>query len=207
MDSTAISQAALLLSFHSSPTTKSQNNSSWLSVGIQHARAENCHLYYCTPDIGARQRSQKKRLWWCCIIRDRVIALGMRRHVQITMDHFDFDQETVVEDDFALEIEHSEVYSADKKRLLVREFVIQCQLAVAMTPSLLVIYPVNGQIFPTVSTESDLLKRQAQVEECIKDLDKWEEKAKDQSKLDGNNFLGSCEAVIVYQDLTDLYYS
>ena len=184
-----------------------QNNSSWLSVGIQHARAEKCHLYYCASDLSSRQRSQKTRLWWCCVVRDRVIALGMRRHVQITMDHFDFGQKMIVEDDFALEIEHSEVYSAEKKRLLVREFVVQCQLAVAVTPSLLVIYPLDGQMFPTVSTGSDLLKRQAQIEECTKKLAEWKDKTKLQLMLDGNDRLKSCETVIVYQDLTYLYYS
>lgn len=130
----------------------------------------------------------------------------MRRHIQITLDHFDFDQETIEEDDFTREIEHSEVYSAEKKRLLVREFVVQCQLAVAVTSSLLMIYPHNGQLFPTMSTKSDFLKRQYQVEECTKELAKWEDETKLQSTSVGNNRAISCETLIVYKDLTYLYY-
>ncbi|KAL5348959.1 hypothetical protein ACLOAV_006384 [Pseudogymnoascus australis] len=107
--------------------------------------------------------------------------------VVITPDLFAFDQHTVVEDDFAREIEHSAVYSAEKKRLLVREFVIQCQLAVAVTSSLLMIYSLSGKLFPTVSTKSDFLKRKYQVEECTKELAKWEDETKLQSTLDGNN--------------------
>ncbi|KAF5541765.1 fungal specific transcription factor factor domain-containing protein [Fusarium mexicanum] len=33
--------------------------------------------------------STLRRLWWCCIIRDRILPLDSRRSIQITPDHFD----------------------------------------------------------------------------------------------------------------------
>jgi hypothetical protein len=140
------------------------------------------------------------------VLRDRVIALGVRRHIQVTPDHFDFHQEVPTEDDFAVEIKRSEVYDPETKRLLVRAFIVQCQLAVALTSTLMVIYPLNGFFIPVISMKSEFLKVQSQVEESKRELAKWVEVAKTQLASSPENPGTLHNSVTLYADLTYLYY-
>ncbi|KAL4803987.1 hypothetical protein BDV18DRAFT_166207 [Aspergillus unguis] len=79
-DALAISQAAVLLS-HFTSDQEPYANSGWLHIAVRHAMLIQAHQYHC---IGpATRRAELKRLWWCCLIRDRIIALGMRRPLQI----------------------------------------------------------------------------------------------------------------------------
>ena len=202
----AIAQAALLLSFQCKPHDL-QLNTSWLSTAIQYARADECHLYYCLPEITAQQRRAKKRLWWCCILRDRIVALGVRRPVQITPDHFDFTQMPPTEDDFAGEIERSRVYNPGTKTLLARTFILQCQLAIALGTTLMTIYPLNGVTnvdASNTSRPSELL--QAKIVESERLLSAWMEKARAHLDHDLESFTTPNKSLRLYADLTLIYY-
>ncbi|CZR68248.1 uncharacterized protein PAC_18147 [Phialocephala subalpina] len=205
IDSTAIAQASLLLSFHST-SLSAHDNTSWLSTAVQYARDANLHLYYCTPGLSSRQRSLKKRLWWCCVLRDRVIALGVRRHIQITPDHFDLSQEVPMEDDFAGEIERSEVYDSETKRLLVKAFAVQCQLAVALTSTIMAVYPLNGLPVPLLAMKSELLKVQSEIEKSKEALAKWVEVAMVQLAPSPEYPGTHHNSVTLYADLTYIYF-
>lgn len=111
-----------------------------MSVAILHARASNAHCYD-TQNYPHHQRSLLKRIWWCCIVRDRVLAIGMRRPLQITQHDFDFSKHSIQQADFKDEIPMSEVYTQQTKEQLWDVFVAQCQLAVAMTNPISVLYP------------------------------------------------------------------
>ncbi|KAF5254108.1 hypothetical protein FANTH_990 [Fusarium anthophilum] len=77
-----LARGALLLTFlpvslgsdHPTP------NSVWLTRAIKHAESVGASQveHVNGPDTGSL-----KRLWWCCILRDRSISLGQRRCVQI----------------------------------------------------------------------------------------------------------------------------
>ena len=201
----AIAQASLLLSFQCTPHD-TQANTSWLSTAIQYAQADSAHLYYCLRGLTGRQRREKKRLWWCCVLRDRVVALGMRRHIQITPDHFDLRQEAVTERDFAEEAQLSQVYDSETKKLLVRVFIIQCQLAIAVTSTIMAIYPLSGVIIPAVSITSRFLAIRNQIEKSKLELLTWLEKAKAQLAPNPDNFAAPHNSVTLYADLTYIYY-
>lgn len=204
-DSATIAQASLLLSFQSTPHEQ-QDNTSWLSTAIQYARADGAHLYYCLPGQTSRQTREKKRLWWCCVLRDRVIALGVRRPVQITPDHFDFSQTGVTELDFAGEVERSQVYDTDTKSFLARIFIVQCQFAVAVTSMIMVIYPLNGVVIPDLSTRTPPSKLHNCIEESQKELGKWMEMARAQLVLGPDDTATPHKSVTLYTNLTYIYY-
>jgi hypothetical protein len=194
-----------LLSFQSTPHDQ-QDNTSWLSVAIQYARADNAHLYHCLPGLTAYQTRDKKRLWWCCILRDRVIALGVRRPLQITLDHFDFNEEGLTELDFAEEIEQSHVYDTQTKRLLARIFIIQCRFAVAVTSMIMAIYPLNGVVMPTKPTTTQLSKLHEQIEESQRNLGNWMEMSRSQLTFHPEETGALHESVTLYTELTYIYY-
>lgn len=90
-----LAQAALLLSFWTPPgqPTGSMPNTTWLIGAVHHARSHNAHIYGthsdCTTD---KTKRLWKRIWWGCIIRDRVMSIGLRRAPQITRSNFDFEK-------------------------------------------------------------------------------------------------------------------
>ncbi|KAB5578351.1 fungal-specific transcription factor [Coniochaeta sp. 2T2.1] len=162
-----IAQAALLLSFWS-PVSSSgirKANSTWLTIAIQHAKVAEAHHYSSfgssnntmpattghgngadkSPTITQLKRQNiLKRLWWCCIIRDRILALCVRRSIQITRAHFDLDANSPLGSaDLADEIDRSKVYNADTKRALIDIMSQLIDLCVLLTDMLVLVYPLD----------------------------------------------------------------
>ncbi|KAL5340706.1 fungal-specific transcription factor domain-containing protein [Aspergillus crustosus] len=167
-DRLVISQASLLLTYYTTDAERS-TNSRWLRIAIRHAKKERAHLYYhLQPN---RKTTDLKRLWWCCIIRDRIISLGMRRPIQITRDEFDFRQLGPSFQDLEDECLNSEVYTPDTKIALCRVLSSLCHLVVAVTDLIMLVYPL------TQSMPYSLADRRAQLnrlEETKFALLEWE---------------------------------
>lgn len=127
-------------------------NSTWLGIAIQHAKAAEAHRYASfTPsgpngaaDTQLKRQNLLKRLWWCCIIRDRILPLGLRRSIQITRAHFDFDANSALgAADLADEIERSKVYNPGTKRALIEILGQLIDLCVLLTDMLVLVYPLD----------------------------------------------------------------
>lgn len=116
-----------------------------MATAIQHAKAENAHRYYQTSLWTKRDKASLKRLWWSCIVRDRTLALAVRRPLQILPEDFDLSQPCLGESDLEAEIRQSEVYRPQIKAALCRVLVSLCQLAVAVTDLVLTVYPIAGK--------------------------------------------------------------
>lgn len=123
-------QAALLLShsyFSQPPRSPSNLATMWLSRAIRHAELSGAQHYDTLHPPGHStcpgQRMQPdtlKRLWWCCIIRDRVMPLASRRGMQIKGTRFDFKTKPRLgRADLSDEIDRPGVYDRDTKLVLV----------------------------------------------------------------------------------------
>ncbi|KAL4968581.1 Zn(II)2Cys6 transcription factor [Aspergillus stella-maris] len=160
-DRLVISQACLLLTYYTTDAERS-SNSRWLRIAIRYAKKERAHLYGQLPEgptglgIG-RNTSDLKRLWWCCMIRDRIISLGMRRPIQITPDDFDHHQSGLSFQDLEEECLNSEVYPPEAKVALCRVLASLCHLVVAVTDVIMLVYPT------TQSMPFSLADRRAQL--------------------------------------------
>lgn len=146
----AIAQAGLLLSFWS-PSSTRKPNTSWLSLAIQHAKSAEAHHYAAMPVFSAathplqhRKQNILKRIWWCCIIRDRTLGLLMRRPIQITGSHFDFDENpTLGFSDLVDEFDMSKVYNTATKRCLAEVLAQIIELYVVLTDILMLVFPLD----------------------------------------------------------------
>ncbi|CAG8137722.1 unnamed protein product [Penicillium olsonii] len=139
-----VAQAALLLSF----TSLSERNTpyvSWLSIAIENAKMAEAHLYGTLPtsSITPQERNILKRLWWCCIIRDRSTGLLMRRPIQITSHHFDFAVQPLCFEDLADEIERSMVYDSSTKEKLAVILTQWSELNASLTDILMLVFPLD----------------------------------------------------------------
>ncbi|KAK7223893.1 hypothetical protein V2G26_011896 [Clonostachys chloroleuca] len=146
----ASAQAAVLLSLWAPPSTK-KPNTSWLSLAIQHAKSAEAHHYASMPVFSAethplqhRKQNILKRVWWCCVIRDRTLGLLMRRPIQITREHFDFETSPVLGfPDLVGEFGRSQVYSPDTKRWLAEILVQLVELYVVLTDIIVLVFPLD----------------------------------------------------------------
>lgn len=81
-------QGALLLSYHPPIRNHNKINTFWLGIAIQFPKDAGAHHYHTVINISDHQKNALKRLWWCCILRDRIISLGVRRPLQINSADF-----------------------------------------------------------------------------------------------------------------------
>lgn len=102
-----------------------------------------------------------------------MIALGVRRMIQIGSDVFDFDQAGLEEEDLAEECHKSDVYDAASKTILNKITVAQCELAVAMTPMMTVAYCDESSSHPNVSSITMLIPSMTAVEKASTELSVW----------------------------------
>ncbi|CEL10214.1 hypothetical protein ASPCAL13338 [Aspergillus calidoustus] len=140
-DPMTASRAALLLTFYCSDFDVDAN-SEWLRLAIREARAaQACHLQSkglaSDPD-----QTDFRRLWWSCLIRDRTLALGMRRPLQITGG--DSYPHMLTTDDVSDEIFGSVVYTYEVKSALFELLTSLCHFATAVTELATIAFPPAG---------------------------------------------------------------
>ncbi|KAJ4316096.1 hypothetical protein N0V84_008025 [Fusarium piperis] len=151
-DPISIAQAALLLTYWC-PTFRPgprKPNSRWLRIAVQNARAVGADNYatiaqdaHATPQDLKRQ-NVLKRVWWCCIIRDRIMPLCVRRNIQITRKHFDFDSNPPLGyEDLADELESSRVYNTTTKHTLMVTLERLTELCASLTDILSLVHPTE----------------------------------------------------------------
>lgn len=130
--------------------------------------------------------------------------------MQITPDDFDFGQEPLGEADFVNEMEKSQVYLAATKRLLVEIVALQCQLAVAVTPLLMAMYPTRTSASPMAASVSQFIQSMARIEESKTELAVWARRSRiyatNQEPKDLLPQSDAQESVTLYMDLTKIYY-
>lgn len=154
-DDISTAQGAFMLTYYA-PNMKDRTNSFWMSTAIHFARNANAHRYYdlddpknafkvdTKPSVTFQHRNVLKRLWWCCILRDKVMSLGMRRPMLIGPADFDVSRPGFNEHDASDEIPGSAVYTPATKRVISQVFAALCELAGILTGVLDVCYPASG---------------------------------------------------------------
>ncbi|EEP76991.1 predicted protein [Uncinocarpus reesii 1704] len=196
-------QGSVLLTYQSS-SVNLHAGSLWLTSAIQNALLLEAHNYH-KLDHNDPLRNTKKRLWWSILLRDRILPLGLRRHLQISRPNFDLSLDYMNEDDMQEEIYCSEVYNVETKRHLTRVLNLQCQLAMVLTGVVTTVYSANGFTQPRPMAKTDLEKSMADIVKFREDLAEWANDA----KVAFNPFSGSNnvhESVILYSELTYMYY-
>lgn len=100
-DSAAVCQSLLLMSSWYSKWNEARDTWHWTAQALLLARNMGLHREPTSACGSDRQRRFRRRLWWSLYIRDRMIALGTRRPMQVQDSDFDVKMLTLA--DFDLE--------------------------------------------------------------------------------------------------------
>lgn len=99
----------------------------WMGVAVSLAHTIGLHRDPRTTGEPLRRQRLRKLLWWCCFMRDRMIALGMRRPKRIRSE--DADVPMLTPADFEKAILPDDIDVVPVECRLVRDVEMQEQLA------------------------------------------------------------------------------
>lgn len=99
----------------------------WMGVAISLAHTIGLHRNPANTNMSPRKQKLWKRIWWSCFMRDRLIALGMRRPTRIKDE--DFDVPMLDEGDFEIGPLADDIQVVNHDCTLVRDVLMQQELA------------------------------------------------------------------------------
>lgn len=150
-----MAQGALLLSYHSTEFER-HLNTFWLSVAIQSARKAGAHRHDQDLTLTVGQKNMRKRFWRCCLFRDNILALGVRRPLQIHPEQIDTNAVRLTRNNSSdEEVENSGVYDSRTQHLLQKLWDAQCQLVVELTDVMRILHPSDHSIPLNAAHKSD----------------------------------------------------
>ncbi|KAF6802737.1 fungal specific transcription factor domain-containing protein [Colletotrichum musicola] len=174
----AIAQAALLLTFQASSTetapkvtTGRSRSTIWLAVANQNAISA-------ATNLGDVDKCTLKRLQWCCLIRDWLLALGENRQPLMAAEDFEFCQE--VEhgvDALQEEIKRSRVYALETRSRLADVIGDMLRLCVAMADTLVLAFVTEATPHPPSTNNIKLGRFKARLSE-------WHSQVSDRQERD-----------------------
>ncbi|KAH0847814.1 hypothetical protein AYO21_04020 [Fonsecaea monophora] len=97
-DRTTILQAVLLMTYWYETPEDEKDTWYWTGIALSQAQVLSMHRNPDYLDVGPAVKRLRKRIWWSCFIRDRLMALGMRRPTRIRTG--DFNVPILTLDDF-----------------------------------------------------------------------------------------------------------
>ncbi|KAJ5632132.1 hypothetical protein N7490_008471 [Penicillium lividum] len=184
-DRIVILQTVLLMTYWSDPENSLQRDI-WDWIGVCNTQAHSIGLNKdpSTAEIDPRLKRLRIRLWWCLYSRDRLIAMGMRRPLQVNegtssvpmLKPEDFDFEPFSRSAIGL-FHCRQLEDASHQRRLATMFIEKVKLCQCIGRVIFAQYaPSQRQFGATDRTTVTLAPRQASESEftrCSQKLDSW----------------------------------
>ncbi|OAA60482.1 c6 zinc finger domain containing protein [Niveomyces insectorum RCEF 264] len=127
MDRFTLVQSLLLMTYWYETPEDQKDTWHWMGVAVSLAHTIGLHRDPRTTGETLRRQRLRKLLWWCCFMRDRMIALGMRRPKRIRSE--DADVPMLTPGDFDQTVLPDEIDVVPAACRLVRDVDMQAQLA------------------------------------------------------------------------------
>ncbi|KAH7409041.1 hypothetical protein BKA64DRAFT_664044 [Cadophora sp. MPI-SDFR-AT-0126] len=130
IDPVLLTQVTLIISLWSPapPAPIQENNSFWVDLAFKHA---NTAKLWDTRESGSSADFYRRRvLWWCCIVRDRHLAVVLRRPYRL--HHIPAITDLPSKRDFGIEAMDSSFVELSLKHLAILSFVWFCRLSEIM---------------------------------------------------------------------------
>ncbi|KAL7625030.1 Cutinase transcription factor 1 beta [Parahypoxylon ruwenzoriense] len=120
-------QGLLLMTYWYETPDDQKDTWHWMGVAISLAHTIGLHRNPANTNMTPRKQKLWKRIWWSCFMRDRLIALGMRRPTRIKDE--DFDVPMLDEHDFEIEPLADDIQIVGPECMLMRDVLMQQELA------------------------------------------------------------------------------
>ncbi|KAH6608485.1 n-terminal binuclear zn cluster-containing [Trichoderma cornu-damae] len=194
-------QVAVMLTYYS-PTPSDTTNTYWMVNAVHFSRCARADQYYTLSDNNPT-RLVLKRLWWSCILRDRVMSLSLRRPLTIGSDEFDFSLPGLNLADFSDELGASTVYDRPTRQILAHMMSAFCELVIPLTKALTILYPAAGP--KVIRAEIDTRQDSDACVETLWLLDMWYRKTRERFEMSTPS-IGVHKSLTLFTKMTFIYY-
>ncbi|UPX11112.1 uncharacterized protein EKO05_0001735 [Ascochyta rabiei] len=127
-DRVSLVQALLLLTYYYETPDDQKDTWHWMGVATSVAHTIGLHRNPDNANLDTKRAKLWKRIWWSTYMRDRLIALGMRRPTRIKSEDFDVPMLTL--DDFEIAPIPDSVTCVPADCRVARDVDVQRQLAI-----------------------------------------------------------------------------
>lgn len=188
VDRVTVVQGVLLMTYWYENPDDPKDVWHWLGVAISVARTIglNCDTSN-APLMSLQQRRLWKRIWWCCYMRDRLIAIGMRRPMRISngdsdvtmLELADFETDPLPTQLTRMLGGCPTAKDSSKRVALARMCIALAKLCVCISQVLAVQYSTLGhKIGATQETTMRLVPKKCAADSCDvircdRDLESW----------------------------------
>ncbi|KAE8443383.1 hypothetical protein EG329_001942 [Mollisiaceae sp. DMI_Dod_QoI] len=100
IDRVSLVQSLLLMTYWYETPDDQKDTWHWMGVAISLAHTIGLHRDPSKSNMEPNKKKLWKRIWWSCFMRDRLVALGMRRPTRVKDE--DYDVPMLTEDDFEI---------------------------------------------------------------------------------------------------------
>jgi hypothetical protein len=187
VDRISLVQALLLMTYWYETPDDQKDTWHWMGVSLSLAHTIGLHRNPEQSNMDLKRQRLWKRIWWSCFMRDRLIALGMRRPTRIKNE--DCDVPMLVLDDFDTEPLPLElvrmlggcpaVRDSAKRLKLAKMCIEKAKLCLCISHVLAAQYSVLSHKFGgTTETTMMLVPKKSTAEslevvDCDRELDLW----------------------------------
>ncbi|KAK7730390.1 hypothetical protein SLS53_009009 [Cytospora paraplurivora] len=164
-DRLVLVQALLLMTYWYEAPEDQKDTWHWMGVAI--SLAHTIALHRNPASVSATQHKLRKRIWWSCFMRDRLIALGMRRPTRIKDEDFDvpmleatdFEGKVLADDNHTLPPECTLMRDTKMQRELAEMCVQKAKLCVLISHMLKAQYSVliRDRARPEATTKTTVM--------------------------------------------------
>lgn len=170
-----LSKASLLLSYWCQGFSGGQPSSTWLTSAIHHAKHTDAHLQAALPVVSRslrpalwKRQNALRRLWWCCIVQDRLLALSFGTCLRITSLDFEVKECTRLKSfDLEENAASSNTYSNPTRKANANVFIQLTELCCVLTDLIEIVFRRQAVPSDEVSSWSHKLC------ECEVSLKQW----------------------------------
>lgn len=127
-DRVSLVQALLLLTYYYETPDDQKDTWHWMGVATSVAHTIGLHRNPDNTNLDSKRVKLWKRIWWSTYMRDRLIALGMRRPTRIKTEDFDVPMLTL--DDFEIAPIPDSITCIPADCRVARDVDVQRQLAI-----------------------------------------------------------------------------
>lgn len=192
VDRIALIQALLLMTYWYETPDDQKDSHHWMGIAVSLSHTIGLHRSPERSNMDAGRRKLWKRIWWSTYMRDRLIALGMRRPTRIKNE--DFDVPMLTTDDFTIAAlpdgpscipaDRSVMRDVEKQRQLAVMCVEKAKLCVCISHVLVAQYSVlhnnHGVTTEEGTTRTTMMlvrkqldPEQDSIQNCDKELREW----------------------------------
>ena len=127
-DRVSLVQALLLLTYYYETPDDQKDTWHWMGVATSVAHTIGLHRNPDKTNMDSKRTKLWKRIWWSTYMRDRLIALGMRRPTRIKSEDFDVPMLTM--DDFEIAPISDSISCVPSDCRVARDVDLQRQMAI-----------------------------------------------------------------------------